>query len=94
MLRGQEAVRADRRLGTDEKHIRAQSAISCKARALSPSLPITVFSARMAFIRAGNTVGARSAQWSHGAYNGIGNAEYLPYIIPSSRGSQRDICGI
>jgi len=27
MLRGRETIRADRRLGADEKHIRAQSAV-------------------------------------------------------------------
>jgi len=30
MLRGREAVRADHRLGTDEKHIRAQAVILFK----------------------------------------------------------------
>jgi len=53
----------DRRLRTDEKHIRTQSAILYKTPVLSLFLSITVFSARMVFIRAENTVGARSAQW-------------------------------
>jgi hypothetical protein len=35
ILRGREAVRADRRLRTDEKHIRAQSTISDKTTTLS-----------------------------------------------------------
>jgi len=35
MLRGREAVRADRRLRTDEKRIRAQSTILYKTPALS-----------------------------------------------------------
>jgi hypothetical protein len=63
MLRGREAVRADRRLRTDEKRIRAQSTISYK-RNPKPSLflSITAFSVRMVFIRTENAVGARSAQ--------------------------------
>jgi hypothetical protein len=40
MLRGREAVRADRRLRTDEKHIRTQSAILYKT--LKPCLVFTV----------------------------------------------------
>jgi len=64
-LRGREAVRADRRLRTDKKHIRAQSAISYKTPALSLILSRTVFSGRMAFIRPENTVGARSAQFRY-----------------------------
>jgi hypothetical protein len=70
-LRGRKAVRTDRRLHTDEKHIRAQSAILYKTPALSLFLSITVFSARMVFIRAENTVGARSAQWQLLACGGI-----------------------
>src|ERR1035437_6670983 len=43
-LRGREPARADRRLGTDEKHIRAQSAISYKNNSKSSLLfTITVF---------------------------------------------------
>jgi len=38
-LRGRRPVRADRRLGTDEKHIRAQSAILDKTPVLSLSYP-------------------------------------------------------
>jgi hypothetical protein len=43
MLRGRETVRADRRLRTDIKHIRAQAAILDKTPALSLFLSITVF---------------------------------------------------
>jgi len=43
MLRGRETVRADRRLRTDEKRIRAQSTILYKTPALSLFLSITVF---------------------------------------------------
>jgi hypothetical protein len=62
-LRGREAVRADRRLGADEKHIRAQSTIFYKSHP-KPflHLSITAFSVRMLLIRTENTVGARSAQ--------------------------------
>jgi hypothetical protein len=42
-----------------------------KTPALSLFLSITVFSARMVFIRAENTVGARSAQWQLLACGGI-----------------------
>jgi hypothetical protein len=59
-LRGREAVRADRRLRADEKHIRTQSAILYEN---NPKplllLTITVFLVRMVFIRTKNTVGAR-----------------------------------
>jgi len=62
-LRGRRPVRADPRLRTDEKHIRAQSRISEKSQ-LKPQvlLSITAFSVRMLFIRTQNVVGARSAQ--------------------------------
>jgi hypothetical protein len=50
-------------LRTDEKHIRAQSAILDKTSTLCLLLTITVFLVRMVFIRTKNTVGARSAQW-------------------------------
>jgi len=63
-LRGRRPVRADRRLCTDEKHIRAQSAILDRIPTLSLSLFITVYSVRMVSIRTEYTVGARSAQWS------------------------------
>jgi hypothetical protein len=44
MLRGRKTVRADRRLRTDEKRIRAQSAILCKSKPQSSLfLTITVF---------------------------------------------------
>jgi hypothetical protein len=48
MLRGRKAVRADRRLRTDEKHIRAQSTILSKDKP-EPSLllPETAFPVRM-----------------------------------------------
>ena len=63
-LRGRRPVRADQRLRTDENHVRAQSLILGKGKP-EPSLllSITVFSARIAFIRAESTVGAQSAQW-------------------------------
>jgi len=63
MLRGREAVRADRRLRADEKHIRTQSAILEKTPRYPLFLSRTVFSGRIAFIRPENTVGARSAQF-------------------------------
>jgi len=63
MLRGREAVRADRRLCADEKHIRTQSAILYKS---NPKpfllLSITVFSARMRFSSAQKTWLARAAR--------------------------------
>jgi hypothetical protein len=62
VLRGRKAVRADRRLRTDEKTIRAQSAISYKNSTPSLFLTVTGFSVRMPFIRTENPVGARSAQ--------------------------------
>jgi len=43
MLRGREAVRADRRLRTDEKAIRAQSTISYENPTLSLLLPLPEF---------------------------------------------------
>jgi hypothetical protein len=50
MLRGRKDVRADRRLCTDENHIRAQSTILSKDKP-EPSLllPVTAFSVRMCF---------------------------------------------
>jgi hypothetical protein len=62
MLRGREAVRADRRLRADEKHIRTQSAISYKTSTLSLFLSITVFSVRMRFSSARKTRLARAAR--------------------------------
>jgi hypothetical protein len=62
ILRGRKAVRADRRLRTDEKAIRAQSAILYESPMPSLFLTITAFSVRMIFIRTENAVGARSAQ--------------------------------
>jgi len=61
-LRGRETVRADHRSGTDEKHIRAQSAISNKTPALSLFLSITVFSVRMRFSSVQKTRLARAAR--------------------------------
>jgi hypothetical protein len=61
LLRERETVRADHRLRTDKKRIRAQSTIS-KKNNTSLLLFGTVFSGRMVFIRPENTVGARSAQ--------------------------------
>jgi len=49
-LRGRRPVRADHRLRTDEKHIRAQSAILYKNHRKPPLfLFLTVFSKRMRF---------------------------------------------
>jgi len=62
ILRGRKAVRADRRLGTDEKAIRAQSTISHKNPAPALFLTLPEFSERMLLIRTENPVGARSAQ--------------------------------
>jgi hypothetical protein len=62
ILRGRETVRADRRLHTDEKHIRAQSTIWDKTPTPLLLLSITAFSVRMVFIRTENAVGAHSAQ--------------------------------
>jgi len=61
-LRGRKTVRADRRLRTDEKHIRAQSAILDKSNSKSLLfLLITVFLVRI------TSIIARSAQvcWSN-----------------------------
>jgi len=63
ILRGRKAVRADRRLRADEKHIRTQSAILYN----SPRTVLVFnnnrdFCADTLFIRTENTVGARSAQ--------------------------------
>jgi hypothetical protein len=63
MLRGRKAVRADRRLRADEKHIRAQSAILDKSKP-NPRLFITVFSVRMRFSSAQKTRLARAARKS------------------------------
>jgi hypothetical protein len=62
MLRGREAVRADRRLRTNETAIRTQSAISIETPKPFLLLIKTSFSARTPFVRAENGVGARSAQ--------------------------------
>jgi hypothetical protein len=62
-LRGRKAVRADRRLRTDEKAIRAQATILHKNNPKSALvLNLTGFSVRMFFIRTENPVGARSAR--------------------------------
>jgi hypothetical protein len=66
MLRGRETVRADRRLRTDEKHIRTQSAILYNPPALRLVLTITVFSVRMRFSSAQKTRLARAARKSAG----------------------------
>jgi len=63
MLRGREAVRADRRLRTDEKHIRTQSAILDNPPAVLVLIHNRVFCTDALFIRAKDTVGARSAQF-------------------------------
>ncbi|MEK7877002.1 MAG: hypothetical protein AAB325_12520 [Pseudomonadota bacterium] len=62
LLRGRKAVRADRRLCTDEKAIRAQSTISYENARPSVPLSVTGVSVRMLFIRTETPVGARSAQ--------------------------------
>jgi len=64
-----DAVRADLRLCTDERAIRAQSAIWDKNTMPFLFLTKTVFSARIKDIRAENTVGARSAQVFGGMRN-------------------------
>jgi hypothetical protein len=62
ILRGRKTVRADHRLGTDEKHIRAQSTILYKSNPkLSLFLFITVFSVRMRFSSARKTRLARAS---------------------------------
>jgi hypothetical protein len=61
-LRGREAVRADRRLRTDEKHIRTQSAILYNPKTAFAFIQNRVYRADALFIRSENTVGARSAQ--------------------------------
>ena len=66
-LRGRRPVRADHRLRTDEKRVRAQSAILIKTPKASLGLSITVFFRTDGFfIRTENTVGAQSAQWPFG----------------------------
>jgi len=63
MLRGREAVRADHRLRTNEKHIRAQSTILDKSHPKPPLfLFITVFSVRMRFLSVQKTRLARAAR--------------------------------
>jgi hypothetical protein len=64
ILRGRRPVRADRRLCTDEKRIRAQSAILYESnpQALVAFFHNRVFYTDALFIRIENTVGARSAQ--------------------------------
>jgi len=64
ILRGRRPVRADRRLCTDEKRIRAQSAILYKEPPQTASAFVhnRVFGTDALFIRTKNTVGARSAQ--------------------------------
>src|SRR3990170_1422541 len=65
MLRGRETVRADRRLRTDEKRIRAQSAILNKSHTKPPLLlSITVFSVRMCFSSVQKTGLVRAARRS------------------------------
>jgi hypothetical protein len=64
LLRGRRPVRADRRLRTDEKHIRAQSAILDKTPALCLVLTVTVFSVRMRFSSVQKTRLARVARKS------------------------------
>ena len=61
-LRGRRPVRADLRLGTDEKHIRAQSAILDKTPALSLFLSITMILVRMRFLSVPKSWLAREAR--------------------------------
>jgi len=63
-LRGRRPVRADPRLCTDEKHIRAQLRISEKKQTQTALAFIhnRAFCADALFIRTESTVGARSAQ--------------------------------
>jgi len=76
ILRGRKAVRADRRLRTDEKRIRAQSTILCKCHPKSPLgfIHNRDFCADALLIRAEIAVGARSAQWQLLAPASIGSA--------------------
>jgi hypothetical protein len=62
MLRGREAVRADHRLCTDEKHIRAQSAILDETPMPCLLLTRTVFSVRMRFLSVQKRRLARAAR--------------------------------
>jgi hypothetical protein len=72
MLRGREAVRADRRLRTDEKHIRTQSAILYKSNPkLMLLLSITVFLIRICLSSISKTRLARAARKSAATYDGI-----------------------
>jgi hypothetical protein len=65
-LRGRRPVRADRRLRTDEKRVRTQSAILDKTQTQIAFAFIhnPVFDTDAFFIRIENRVGARSAQWA------------------------------
>jgi len=63
ILRGRRPVRADRRLGTDEKRIRAQSTISYERNPQADvAFAITVFSVRMRFSSVQKTRLARAAR--------------------------------
>jgi hypothetical protein len=63
LLRGREAVRADHRLCTDEKHIRAQSTIFDNSKSNPPLLlSITVILVRMRFSSVPKTWLARGAR--------------------------------
>jgi hypothetical protein len=61
MLRGREAVRADRRLRTDDEPIRAQSMILYKDNPKLLLLSITAFSVRMRFLSVRKTRLARDS---------------------------------
>jgi hypothetical protein len=63
-LRERETVRADRRLRTDEKRIRARSAILDETDTLCLRLTITLFSVRMRFLSVRKTRLARVARKS------------------------------
>ncbi|MBK5103976.1 MAG: hypothetical protein JJE42_06990 [Burkholderiales bacterium] len=62
VLRGRRPVRADHRLHTDEKRVRAQSAILIKNPSKSVGLSITVFLVRMRFSSVPKTRSARAAR--------------------------------
>jgi len=62
ILRGRRPVRADRRLCTDEKRVRTQSAILIRTPKASLGLSITVFLVRMRFSSVPKTRLARGAR--------------------------------
>jgi hypothetical protein len=77
ILRGRRPVRADRRLRTDEKRVRTQSAILIKTPRASLGLSITVFLVRMRFSSVPKT------RLAHGARNGRSVILYEKNCKPS-----------